>query len=294
MIDALPGPEATQELHPRSAPTGPGHPGPVTLITGATGGIGQATARALAAQGHQVVIVGRDPQRTAQVARTIGAAGHLIADLSELPQVRRVAREFQDRYARLDVLINNAGAIFQERRETREGLEMTWALNHLSPFVLTQGLLPLLRSTPGARVVTVSSAAHHFGRIRFDDPEFRRGYGGWAAYAQSKLANILFARELARRSGLPSASLHPGMVASGFGHSNGGLFSQAYRLVDRFAISAEQGAQTSIFLAQTDQALPRGSYYADSALARPAAHALDDGAAARLWTLSEAYAQQLT
>ncbi len=262
------------------------------LVTGATNGIGQVTARELARQGNQVVIVGRDPARTAAVAQQIGAAGHLLADLSEMSQVRRATDEFRERFDRLDVLVNNAGAMFQQRRETQEGIEMTWALNHLAPFLLTRELMSLLLVTPGSRVVTVASAAHAMGRIRFGDPEWHTGYNGWAAYSQSKLANILFARELARRgAGVKSYSLHPGMVASGFAHNNGGLLSQGYRVIDRFALSPEQGAQTSLYLATTQDQLPNGAYFDRCAVARPSARALDDGAAARLWQLSKNYVQ---
>jgi len=259
------------------------------LVTGATGGIGLITARELAARGAHVTIVGRDPERTRRAAQQTGARDHILADLSELAQTRRAAQEYADRHGRLDVLVNNAGAFNARRAETREGIEQTWALNHLSPFLLTRELLPLLRASAAPRVVTVASAAHAMGRVRFDDPEFRRGYGGWAAYAQSKLANILFARELARREpGIRSNSLHPGMVATGFAHNNGGWVSRAYRVVDRFAITAEQGAQTSIHLASTDSAMS-GAYFSESRAVTPAPQAQDDGAAFRLWILSEGY-----
>jgi NAD(P)-dependent dehydrogenase (short-subunit alcohol dehydrogenase family) len=266
--------------------------GRAVLVSGATGGIGLITARELSRRGAQVVVMGRDPQKTERVVAETGAAGSVVADLSELAQVRRAAAEYRERFGRLDVLVNNAGAIFEKRRETREGVEMTWALNHLAPFVLTHELLGLLRESPQARVVTVASAAHHFGRVRFDDPEFRQGYSSWGAYGQSKLANVLFARELARREPwLVSTSLHPGMVASGFGHTaQGGRLSRLYRVVDRFAISPEEGAQTSIFLASTPDAVISGAYYDKSRPAPMSPRAQDDGAAARLWTLSEEYA----
>lgn len=275
----------------RGSDSGGGDSGKVMLITGATGGIGKATARALATQGHEVVLVGRNPAKTEEVARQIGARGVLVGDLSELREVRRVADEFRDRYGRLDVLINNAGAMFQERRETAEGLEMTWALNHLSPFVLTHELMSLLLVTPQARVITLSSMMHGMGRIRFDDPEFRRGgYNGWAAYAQSKLANILFARELARRGGgLHSYALHPGVVATSFSSTLAGPIGQTYKVVDRFSVTPEVGAQTSVYLASTTDPLPNGGYFVSSKPAPASARALDDGAAARLWALSDKY-----
>ncbi|BDP41588.1 hypothetical protein DAETH_15570 [Deinococcus aetherius] len=264
--------------------------GKTVLVTGATNGIGLVTARELARMSARVVIVSRDPEKTARVAEEVGAADFLVADLSELAQVRRAAAEFREREGRLDVLINNAGAYYARRQETREGIETTWALNHLAAFLLTRELLPLLRGTPGARVVTVSSEAHRFGRIRFDDPEFRRGYNGWRAYGQSKLANALFARELARREpGLQSNALHPGMVRTGFGHNNGGQTSLLWSVVDRFAISPEQGARTSLRLASDPAITVSGRYFAKEREARPAPQALDDGAALRLWELSEEY-----
>lgn len=262
--------------------------GKTVLVTGATGGIGLVTARELAAQGANVVIVGRNPQKTAQVAQQLGAHHSMVADLSELSQVRRVAAEYRERFDRLDVLINNAGAMFEKRQVSRDGLEMTWALNHLAPFLLTRQLMSLLLVTPGSRVVTVASMGHRTARLRLQDPEFRRGYNAWNAYAHSKLANVLFARELARRgAGVKSYSLHPGMVASGFGHNRKGTLDSLYRVVDRFAVSPEEGAQTSIYLASTPDQLASGGYYEKCRLTAPSAHALDDGAAYRLWELSE-------
>lgn len=266
--------------------------GKTVLVTGATGGIGLVTARELARMGARVWVLGRSPQKTAEVAREIGAAGTLLADLSELAQVRRVAAEFRGQVERLDVLVNNAGGLFSQRQETREGIETTWALNHLAPFLLTREVLPLLRLSPGARVVTVSSAAHAFGHIRLGDPEFRRGYGGWGwpAYAQSKLANVLFARELARREpGLRSNSLHPGRVRTGFGYNNGGLFNRVWAVMDRLAISPEQGARTSVLLASDPGITVTGRYFDQEREVRAAPQALDDGTALRLWELSEEY-----
>lgn len=264
--------------------------GKTVLVTGATNGIGLVTARELANRGARVTIVGRDAAKTERVAREVNAIGTILADLSEMSQVRRAAAEFAEKNTALDVLINNAGAFYSKRQESREGVELTWALNHLAPFVLTQELLPLLRATAGARVVTVASAAHGMGRIRFEDPEFRTGYSGWAAYSQSKLANVLFARELARREpGLLSNSLHPGMVRSGFAHNNGGGASLLWGVIDRFAISPEDGAKTTVHLATEGGDGVTGRYYSNSRDTLPTAQALDDGAAARLWALSERY-----
>ncbi|SMB92428.1 SDR family oxidoreductase [Deinococcus hopiensis] len=266
-----------------------GMAGKTVLVTGATGGIGLVTARELARKGAWVWVLGRNPEKTAEVAREIGAAGTLVEDLSELAGVRQAAAKFQERSRRLDVLVNNAGGLFNRRQETREGTETTWALNHLAPFLLTRELLPLLRAAE-ARVITVSSSAHAFGRVRFDDPEFRHGYSGWAAYNQSKLANVLFARELARREPrIRSNSLHPGRVRTGFGYNNGGFFNRVWGVIDRFAISPEQGARTSILLASDASITATGRYFDQEREARPAAQALDDGAALRLWNLSEEY-----
>lgn len=264
--------------------------GKTMLVTGATGGIGLETARELARLGARVWVVGRSAQKTADAARAVGAAGHLVADLSEMSEVRRLAAEFRDREERLDVLVNNAGAFYAKRQETREGIEMTWALNHLAPFLLTRELLPLLRASGHGRVVTVASAAHAQGRMRWDDPEFRRGYRGWAAYAQSKLANVLFARELARREPeLLSNSLHPGLVRSGFAHNNGGLIDRVWGLVDRFGITPQEGARTSVCLAADPSLLVSGRYFSQERMTKEAPQARDDAAAARLWALSEAY-----
>lgn len=268
------------------------------LVTGATDGIGRVTAEALAHQGLQVVIVGRNVHKTERVAHEITASGFLVADLSVLSEVKRLADEYKQTFGRLDVLVNNVGAMFQQRKETKEGIERTFALNHLAPFVLTTELLPLLRESSGlydggGRVVTVASMAHEFVRFRFADPELKSKYSGWTAYAQSKLANILFTRELARRE--PSVlcnALHPGMVATNFGHQGGGWLSQSYKLVDLFALSPEQGAQTSVHVASSPDIKRSGAYYQRAQPAIPAPQALDDAAGYRLWQLSEQYAQQ--
>ncbi|SMB97668.1 SDR family oxidoreductase [Deinococcus hopiensis] len=268
--------------------------GKTVLITGGTNGIGLETARGLAKMGARVMIVGRNPEKTARVAAEIGAAGTLLADLSELAQVSRAAAEFREREDRLDVLVNNAGALYSRRQETNEGIEMTWALNHLAPFLLTRELLPLLRRAQTPRVVTVSSVAHRFARLNFDDPQFRRGYNGWRAYGQSKLANLLFALELARREpDILSHSVHPGFVRSGFGQDMTGLEARLFRLsnrfhlADRFTVTPEQGAQTSLRVASDPSLLVSGRYFVNERMAQPARQALDGDAARRLWQLSE-------
>ena len=271
--------------------------GRTVLVTGATGGIGKVAARTLAALGATVVIVGRNAAKTAEVAREIGAAGFIVADLSVMSEVRRAAAEFRATHSRLDVLLNNAGAVVTARQETPEGIEMTFALNHLNYFLLTQELLPLLRATPGSRVVNVSSEAHRSGRMRWDDLEFRKGYSGFQAYGQSKLANILFTRELSHRlagTGVTANALHPGVVYTGFGQGGAGLagrlVSLSYQIMRPFIKSVEQGAQTSIYLASSPEvAGVTGQYFDNERVARPTPQALDDAAAARLWAISEEY-----
>ncbi|MGY2892354.1 SDR family oxidoreductase [Deinococcus sp. UYEF24] len=275
-----------------------GMAGKTVLVTGATNGIGKVAARTLAQLGARVVIVGRNKAKTAEVAREIGAASFIVADLSVMAEVRRAAAQFRDQEGRLDVLLNNAGAVVSKRQETPEGVELTWALNHLNYFLLTQELTGLLKSTPGARVVSVSSAAHTSGKMRWDDLEFRRGYSSFAAYGQSKLANILFTRELSRRlqgTGVTANALHPGFVRTGFGHNNGGMMSRVIGLLGAFAISEEQGAQTSIYLASSPEVEGvSGRYFDKQQVSKTAPQALDDAAAARLWTVSEEYVQSRT
>ncbi len=266
--------------------------GKTVLVTGATGGIGKATAANLIRQGAEVWIVGRNPEKTAAVQQEIGAAGHLLADLSLRGEADRMAREFAGRVGKLDVLVNNAGAIYNQRQESREGIELTWALNHLAYFIVTRELLPLLRESRG-RVVSVASAAHAFGKMRWNDPEFKTGYSAWAAYGQSKLANILFTRELAyreRERGVTANALHPGVVASGFNQNNSGLVSRLSSLAAPLSLTDEKGAQTSIYLASSPEVEGQsGLYFAKSRVIEPAAQALDDAAGKRLWALTESY-----
>ncbi|GGJ64567.1 hypothetical protein GCM10008939_05580 [Deinococcus aquiradiocola] len=270
--------------------------GRTVLVTGATNGIGKVAAASLARLGARVVIVGRNPAKTEAVAGEIGAASFILADLSVLSEVRRAAAQFREREGQLDVLLNNAGAVFTARQETTDGIEMTFALNHLNYFLLTQELDGLLRATPGARVVSVSSGAHTMGRMRWDDLEFRHGYSSWAAYSQSKLANLLFTRELAHRlqgSGVTANALHPGFVASGFGQSGSTFMNRLLGLARPFAVSEEQGAQTSIYLASSAEVEGvTGRYFENMHEKKPAPQGLDDAAAARLWAVSEAYVSQ--
>jgi NAD(P)-dependent dehydrogenase (short-subunit alcohol dehydrogenase family) len=271
--------------------------GTVCLITGATSGIGWETAKALAAQGATVALVGRDAERTQKAIDTIRASApnsqleSYSADLSAQEQVRRLAQEFQSRHDQLDVLINDAGAVFTTRKVSVDGIEMTLALNHLAPFLLTNLLLDTLKASAPSRVVTVSSGAHQSAKINFDDLQLAHGYGTWRAYGQSKLMNILFTTELARRlagTRVTANTLHPGFVASNFGKSEGPFWTAAFTLMRPFMISAEKGAQTVIYLASSpDVASATGGYYVNCAPARSSSVARDEATARRLWEVSE-------
>jgi NAD(P)-dependent dehydrogenase (short-subunit alcohol dehydrogenase family) len=275
--------------------------GKICLVTGATAGIGAITARVLARKGATVCIVGRNREKSeATVAQIKSATANpavefLLADLSSQADVRRLATEFRARYPRLDVLVNNAGGMFLTRQESVDGIEMTLALNHLAYFLLTNLLLDLLKSSAPARVVSVASDAHRMPRrFDFDDPQHRKRYRGFWVYGESKLANVLFSSELARRlagTGVTSNALHPGFVASSFFSAPGmkPLMGRLMGLASRvFAISPEAGARTSIYLASAPEVEGvTGGYFDRSKPATPAPAARDAEAAERLWTLSE-------
>jgi NAD(P)-dependent dehydrogenase (short-subunit alcohol dehydrogenase family) len=270
--------------------------GKTCLITGATSGIGKDTALGLARRGAHVAIVGRDADRTRATAdwirREAGTehVAFLPADLSSQDEVRRVAREFRDRYSRLDVLVNNAGAIFTRRGTTVDGFERTWALNHLAYFLLAQELLELLKASAPARMINVASTAHTSGVIEFGDLQGEKSYSGIRAYSQSKLANILFTYALARRlegTGVTANCLHPGVVATGFGQNTPGALKLLMKLARPFLITAEQGAATSIYLASSpDVEGASGRYFAKCKPARSSAASHDEAVQERLWALS--------
>ncbi len=277
--------------------------GKIVAATGATSGIGEQAALALARQGARIVMIARDAARAgATLARLEAAApglGHRIhiADLSLMRETKRVGAEIAAAEPRIDVLINNAGAIFSDRRVTAEGLEQTFALDHMSYFTLTAALLGRLKATPAARVVSTASDAHRGVSLNFDDLQSAKGYNGLRAYQRSKLANILFTRELARRltgAGVTANCLYPGVVASRFGDEAGGWTAPVFSLVKRFAISPEQGAQTIVYLASAPEVAGiSGEYFAKRKIAGCSAAAKDMTAARRLWEISEGLAASL-
>lgn len=271
--------------------------GKTALVTGATNGIGEITAQALAAQGANVVIVSRSASKCADVAQRIQrATGNqavewIAADLSTLAGINEAADEYLARHQVLHVLVNNAGGVFADRQVTSDGFEMTFALNHLNYFLLTRRLLDTIVASGPARIVNVSSDAHYSGKMNFDDLMGAQKYSSWAAYSQSKLANIMFTYELARQlegSGVTANVLHPGFVATGFGRNNGGLWRMVMPLIQLFARNPANGAQTSIYLASSPAvAQISGQYFADSKAKKSSALSYDFAAQQRLWAISE-------
>ena len=265
------------------------------MVTGATSGIGKATASALAGQGAQVVLVSRDRARgeaaAAELAASGGPAPRLeLADLASMGQVRALADRLGS-LERIDVLVNNAGLMAGQRRVTADGFDEVFAVNHLAPFLLTNLLLGKLAAASPARVITVSSDAHTAARLDLDDLQLEHGWQSWRAYANSKLANILFTRELARRlkgSGVTANCAHPGLVRTRFGREAQLPMRVAVTLARPFMSSPQRGARTIVYLATSPQvAGETGGYYVRSRLREPSPAARDDTTARRLWQLSE-------
>ncbi|PDW02386.1 SDR family oxidoreductase [Candidatus Viridilinea mediisalina] len=271
--------------------------GKVCLVTGASSGIGQVAALELARMGATVVLLVRNRQR-GEAARQamIGQTGNpnvdlLVADFAALDTVRQAATEFLGRYQRLDVLLNNAGVYVSERRLSADGFELTFAVNHLAPFLLTNLLLDCMQATGAARVVTVSSGAHMAGSAKFNDVRAERGYNGFRAYADSKLANVLFTYELARRlehTNVTANCLHPGGVRTNFAADATGLFRVLFNLARPLMLSPEQGAQTSIYLASSPEvAGVNGKYFANCRAQTSSPSSYDHTVQGQLWELSE-------
>lgn len=278
-------------------PTNPTLTQKTILITGATDGIGKVAALRLAEIGATVTGVGRNPQKCAAVQaeiRSLSGNPHvefLTADLSSQASIHQLATDYRRKYERLDVLLNNAGAIFINRKLSADGIEMTFALNHLGYFLLTNLLTDLLVKSAPSRVVVVSSSAHLGGRMKFDDLNLRRGFNGWLAYGQSKLANVLFTYELARRlqgQGVTANVLHPGFVATQLAKNNGSLYNVVMSVAGRLGgRTPEQGAQTSIYLASSPEVEGvTGKYFVDSRETRSSVASYDVDAARRLWEIS--------
>jgi retinol dehydrogenase 12 len=275
--------------------------GKIILMTGATEGIGKAAAQALAQKGATLVLVGRNPAKTEKVVAEIkSASGNasietIIADLSQLSGMRAVAAAFKAKHNKLDVLVNNAGGVFTGKQLTADGFEYTFALNHMSYFVLTHELIDVLAKTPGARVVSTSSGAHRSGKLaNLDEAAHRKsGYSSFGAYGDSKLANILFTRELSRRvrdTGIVANCFHPGFVRTGFGLNNTGtMMARFIGLIGPvFGRTPEKGAETLVWLASSpDAARFSGEYFHDLKVSSTTSRAKNDELAKQLWAFSE-------
>jgi len=270
--------------------------GKICLITGGTNGIGKSTAQELAQMGATVVIVGRNAPKTTQLVEEIRAASgnknvdSLLADLSSQQEVRRLANEFKSKYSHLHVLLNNAGGFFMRRQLSVEGIEMTFALNHLAYFLLTNLLLDTIKASAPARIINVSSGAHTSGKIEFDNLQGERDYSS-RAYDNSKLANILFTMELARRlegTRVTVNALHPGFVATGFAKNNGRVIAALVSIfAPLVARPPAKGAETSIYLASSPSVEGiTGKYFYDSLVTPAAAQATDMVIARKLWDVS--------
>jgi len=280
---------------------GQGMEGKTCLVTGASRGIGFYTARGLAEKGAHVIIVGHDKGRGHEAVQQIeqevqgGSADFVLADLSSLDGMHHLADAVQQQHEALDVLVNNVGGFFLTRQETVDGLEMTFALDHLSYFVVTNLLLDLLRRSAPARIVNVASESHRGARIYFQDLQLKRSYTGMRAYGQAKLANLLFTYELARRldgSQITANALHPGFVDTHIGGQNPIVRPVLDVVHSLFAKSPEEGAQTSIYLASSPEVQgASGKYYAEKQPIDSSSASYDEEVAERLWRVSEELAQ---
>ncbi len=276
--------------------------GKICMVTGATSGMGEVTARALAYRGATVVVVGRSAEKCSATVNRIKqqtgnpAVEFIRADLSSQVEIRQLVQAFQSRYPHLHVLVNNAGAIFARRRESVDGLEMTFALNHLAYFLLTNLLLETLKASAPARVVNISSYGHKGAQLNFDDLQAKQRYSSLQVYRQSKLANVLFTYELARRlkgTGVTVNAVNPGLVATRFGFNNfgflpGRVINLLIRLYGRLGTNAERGAQTAIYLADSAEIEGvTGKYFENQQEVTSSSASHDAAIAARLWQISE-------
>ncbi len=268
----------------------------MALVTGGTSGIGKATATALAALGADVVVVGRNRERGEQAAAEIraqtgGRVDLALSDLASQAEVRALAEGFRRRYDRLDVLVNNAGLVQSTRTESPDGIETTFAINHLAPFLLTNLLLDVLKESAPSRIVTVSSEAERWGNLDFEDLQSRKKYRGFPVYGMTKLANIMFTYELAERlkgTGVTATCMHPGAVNTRFGADSTGPMTILFRLSKPFMRTPEQGADTLIWLASSPEVEGlSGRYYSDRKPIEPKKIAQDPEARRRLWEESE-------
>jgi retinol dehydrogenase 12 len=272
--------------------------GKICLVTGATSGIGKEAAIVLAAQGAEIVITGRNPQKTIDTVQQIKSetgnksVSYLLADFSDLDEVRSLATAFKERYSRLDVLLNDAGAFFLKRINTPYGVEMTFLVNHLAPFLLTNLLLGILKNSAPARIVNVSSDSHQFATMDFDDLGFRHGYFGINAYGRSKLANVLFTYELARRLDskiVTVNAVHPGRVSTDIWKSSFSIFGPALKyFMSFFSLTPTEGADTLVYLASSiEVAGVTGKYFYKRKAIASSPLSYDEAAAGRLWEVSE-------
>jgi retinol dehydrogenase 14 len=270
--------------------------GKVVLITGGTSGIGKATANALAAMGARVVAIGRDEERGERAVEEIrrgtgGEVSLMLADLAVQADIRRLAEEFRERHDGLDVLINNAGLVQSKRIETPDGIETQLAINHLASFLLTNLLLDLLKASAPSRIVTVSSDAHRWAKLDLDDLQSRKRYRGMQVYGTTKLANILFTRELAERledTSVTANAMHPGGVNTNFGNNQRGPMSLLFRAFKPFMRTPEQGADTLIYLASSPEVEGMtGKYVADRKMKVASDAAYDETLQKKLWEASE-------
>ena len=269
----------------------------VVVITGATRGIGRAGAIRLASMGAHLILVGRSSLRLRDIAEICRKSGAekvktLVTDLTLRKEVASLAKKLRKAESRVDVLWNNAGGYFTERKLTREGMERTWGMNHLAYFDLTQALFPLLRKSNDPRVICTASEAHRWGRIRWDNLHGEKGWNGWKAYCLTKLANLLYVAEQGRRLGkskIRICAVHPGLVNSALGDENAGLSGWAFLWLKRlFGKTNEQGADTAVWVASRKEKPKQGGYYAYRKEVLPSPAARNQSDAKKLWKISEA------